>query len=61
LNFSKHGCNGGEDEKPYLALRIIYVFIHVCETFLLQGEWEKFASLSLVYDSMGHKERNRWN
>ena len=32
LNFSKHGCNGGEEEgEPYFALRIIHVLKHACE------------------------------
>jgi hypothetical protein len=25
LNFSKHGSNGGEEEKSYFAIRIIHV------------------------------------
>ena len=31
LNFSKHGCNEGEEEEPYFAFRIIHVFVHACE------------------------------
>ena len=30
LNFSKHGCNEGEQEEAYFALRIIHVFVHGC-------------------------------
>ena len=25
FNFNKHGCNGGEEEEPYFALKIIHV------------------------------------
>ena len=28
---------------------------------LLQGEWEKVVILSLMYESMGHSERNIWS
>ena len=28
---------------------------------LLQGEWENVAILSLVYESMGHRERSTWS
>ena len=31
LHFSKHGCNGGEEEEPCFAFRIIHVFIHAYE------------------------------
>jgi hypothetical protein len=31
LNFSKHDCNGGEEEEPRFAFRIIHVFVHVCK------------------------------
>lgn len=31
LNFSKHGCNGGEKEETYFSLIIIHVFGHACE------------------------------
>ena len=27
------------------------------QTLILQGEWEKFAILSVVYESIGRKER----
>ena len=33
LNFSKHGCNGGEEEEIYFALKIIHVFVHACEAY----------------------------
>ena len=32
LNLSKRGCNGGEEEETYFALRIIHVIVHACET-----------------------------
>jgi hypothetical protein len=31
LHFSKHGCNGGEEEEFYFAFTIIHVFIHARE------------------------------
>ena len=31
LSFSKHGCNEGEEEETYFALRIIHIFVHACE------------------------------
>ena len=30
FNFSKHDCNGGEEE-TYFALRIMYVCVHACK------------------------------
>ena len=32
LNFSKHGCNGRDEEETYFALRIIHHFVDACET-----------------------------
>ena len=64
LEFSRHGCIGGEEEDTYFALRIIHVFVqcvkHVVDiqTLILQGKWEKFMSLNLVYEGMGHREEN---
>ena len=52
LNFSKHGCNGGEEDETSFALRITHVLYmlvkHVVDfqALFLQGEWEKFAILS---------------
>ena len=31
LIFNKHDCNGGEEEEPCFAFRIIHVFVHACE------------------------------
>lgn len=57
LNFNKHGGNEGEVEEPYFAHRTIHVFVHVVDiqTLFLQGGWDKFTMLSLVYEIMGIK------
>jgi hypothetical protein len=31
------------------------------QAILLQGEWKNVAILNLVYESVGHRERNIWN
>ena len=31
------------------------------QALVLRGEWENYAILSLVYESMGHKERSVWS
>ena len=31
LNFSKHSCNGGDEEETYFVLKVIHVIIHACE------------------------------
>ena len=31
------------------------------QSLLLQREWGKFVILSMVYESIGHKERNIWS
>jgi hypothetical protein len=31
------------------------------QALILQGEWEKIAILSLVYENMGYRERNIWS
>src|SRR5665213_446391 len=31
------------------------------QALILQGEWEKFVVLSLLYESMGHRERSIWS
>ena len=31
------------------------------QTLILQGEWEKSAILSVIYESIGRKERNIWS
>ena len=38
-----------------LVKHVVYIQI-----LIMQGEWEKFAILSFVYESIGHKERNIW-
>ena len=48
-----HDCNEGEEEEPYVALRIIHVFVHAYATCC--GHLNTI--LSLVYESIGHKER----
>ena len=60
LNFSKHGCSEGKDKKIGLVLRIIHVFVYVCEAccdiqaLILQAKLEKFVILSLIYENMKH-------
>ena len=43
----------------FRIIRVLYMFVkHVVDiqALFLQGEWEKFAILSLIYESMGHRE-----
>ena len=66
LNFNKHGWNGEEEERRRLILLLgLYMFFNMLvkhvvdfQTLFFQREWKKFIILSLVYESMGHKERS---
>lgn len=31
------------------------------QTLILPREWDKIAMLSLVFENMGHRERNTWS
>ena len=58
LNFSKHGCDGGDE--TYFSLRIIHVFVYARETSC--GHLSIiFAILCLFYESVGHRERSIWS
>ena len=57
-----------ERRRSFVLLLELYMFLYMfvkhvvdIQTLFLQGEWEKFAILSLVYESMGHRERNIWS
>ena len=46
----------------------LYIFLYMLvknvvgiQTLILQGEWEKFAILSVVYENIGRIERNIWS
>ena len=40
-----------------------YIVKHVIdiETLFLEGKWEKFVILSLIYESMEHRNRSLWS
>ena len=67
LNFSKYNCNGGEEEEPCFALRIVHVFVYACEaccghsSIAFTRRVEKLAILSLVYERMRHRKRSIWS
>ena len=42
----------------YICLYMLVNYVVNIQAVLLQGEWEKVAILSLVYESMRHKERS---
>jgi len=58
-----------EERRRRLVLLLgLYMFLYMLvkhvvniQALLLQGEWEKFAILSLVYESMGYRERSIWS
>src|ERR1700738_3456295 len=57
-----------ERRKKLVVLLGMYIFLYMLvknvvgiQTLILQGEWEKFAILSVVYESIGRKERNIWS
>ena len=45
-----------ERRKPYFSFSIVHVFVHIVEhivktqALFLQGEWEKFIIMSLVWE-----------
>ena len=56
-----------ERRKKLVVLLGLYIFLYMLvknvvgiQTLILQGEWEKYAILSVVYESIGRKERNTW-
>ena len=49
-----------ERRKKLVVLLGLYMLVKNVvgiQTLILQGEWEKFAILSVVYESIGRKER----
>ena len=53
LNFSKHVL--------YMFLYMLVKHVVDIQALFLQEKWEKFAILSLVYGSMGHRDRSIWS
>ena len=56
-----------ERRRKLVVLLRLYIFLYMLvrnvvgiQTLILQGEWEKYAILSVVYESIGRKERNTW-
>ena len=54
-----------ERRRTFVLLLGLYMFLYMLvkyvvdiQALILQGEWEKLAILSLVYDNMGCRERN---
>src|ERR1700737_35574 len=54
-----------ERRRKLVVLLGLYIFLYILvknvvdiQTLILQGEWEKFAILSVVYESIGCRERN---
>ena len=45
----------------YMLLYMLVKHVVDIQGLLLQGEWEKFAILSLVYEFMEYRERSIWN
>jgi hypothetical protein len=57
-----------ERRRKLVVLLGLYIFLYMLvknvvgiQTLILQGEWEKFAILSVVYENIGRRERNIWN
>jgi hypothetical protein len=57
-----------ERRRKLVVLLGLYIFLYmlvknvvVIQTLILQGEWEKIAILSVVYENIGCIERNIWN
>lgn len=57
-----------EESRRSILLLGLYVFLYMLvkhvvdiQILFLQGEWKKFGILSLVYGSIGRKERNIWS
>jgi hypothetical protein len=45
----------------YMCLYMLVKHVVNIQAMFLQGEWKNVAILSLVYESVGHRERNIWN
>ena len=45
----------------YMCLYMLVKHVVNIQARILQGEWEKVAILSLMYESMGHRERSICN
>jgi hypothetical protein len=45
----------------YMCLNTLVKHVADIQKMFLQGEWENVAILSLVYESMGHRERSIWS
>ena len=57
-----------ERRRKFVLLLGLYMFLYMLvkhvvdiQALILQGEWEKLAILSLVYESMGYRERSIWS
>ena len=57
-----------ERRKSLVLLLGLYMFLYMLvkhvvdiQTLLFQRKWKKFTTLSLVFESKGHIERNIWN
>jgi hypothetical protein len=57
-----------ERRRKLVVLLGLYIFLYmlvknvvVIQTLILQGEWEKIAILSVVYENIGRIERNIWS
>jgi hypothetical protein len=45
----------------YMCLYIIVQHVVNMQSLILQGEWEKFAIFSILWESMGREERSIWS
>jgi hypothetical protein len=57
-----------EKRRKLVVLLGLYMFLYMLvknvvgiQTLILQGEWEKIAILSVVYENIRHIERNIWS
>jgi hypothetical protein len=57
-----------EKRRKLVVLLGLYIFLYMLvknivgiQTLILQGEWEKFVILSVVYENIGRKKRNIWS
>ena len=60
-----HDCNGGREEEDIFLDLGLYMFLYMLvkhgmdiQALILQGEWEKYVILSLINESMEHRERS---
>ena len=58
----------GEKKRNIVLLLGLYMFLYMTvkhvvaiQALVLQGEWENFAILSLMNESMGRRERSIWS